>query len=291
MFREDGFSSRSIEIGRHLLTCKECRAKLPSVTPQEFRNCILGADSTRLDESEPKYRFFDFPVFSFARVTAFAGFAILLSAGLYFVGVQRFDRPETNVARSDNRAVPSGVDLMPVTSANPTTGRNEDSPVKNAGDPKRDPRLKSHLPKASQRNVEGVTASGPNVQHAETRGSENPCSGGATITIESTSDGKEVFLRWNSVKGAESYDIYISDLDENLVDHFESKSQTYYRSTVKFDSAQSYRWKLIITLKNGNRIVGPPQVIMSGTTSENSMKPDEIERKRGSFELRCVSPK
>jgi len=51
MFREDSFSSRSIEIGRHLLACKECRAKLPSVTPQEFRDCVRGADGARLAES------------------------------------------------------------------------------------------------------------------------------------------------------------------------------------------------------------------------------------------------
>ena len=62
MFREESFSSRSIEIGRHLLACKECRAKLPSVTPQDFRDCVLGADRARLDESDYKYRFLDFPI-------------------------------------------------------------------------------------------------------------------------------------------------------------------------------------------------------------------------------------
>ncbi|MBK9171382.1 MAG: hypothetical protein IPM28_00010 [Chloracidobacterium sp.] len=95
MFREDSFSSRSIEIGRHLLACKECRAKLPSVTPQEFRDCVLGADGSRLDESEHKSRFFNLPVLSVARVTAFAGFAILLLAGIYFVGVQQFGTSNT----------------------------------------------------------------------------------------------------------------------------------------------------------------------------------------------------
>jgi len=284
MFREDSFSSRSIEIGRHLLACKECRAKLPSVTPQEFRDCVLGANGEGLDESEHKYRFFDFPILSFARVMAFAGFAILLLAGIYFVGVQKFTTSNTVAAVTN--------ELNPVPDvANQTTHEKEQLPIKSVDVANRDSRPKPPLTKNDQRKGAGVPANGPKLQNAETRGSENPCSGGATISLESKSDGKEVFLRWNSVKGAESYDIYISDLDENLIDHFESKSQTYYRSAVRFDPAQSYRWKLIITLKNGNKIVGPPQILTSGKATEDNIKSGAMERQRGSFELRCVASK
>lgn len=56
MFREDTLSSRSLEIGRHLLTCKECRSKLPAVTSQEFRNCVLGRDDEGRDRSVPKQK-------------------------------------------------------------------------------------------------------------------------------------------------------------------------------------------------------------------------------------------
>ena len=290
MFREASFSSRSIEIGRHLLACKECRAKLPSVTPQEFRNCVLGADIPRLDESVPKYRFFDVSILSVARVTAFAGFAILLLAGIYFVGVQRFSTSETTVAKNENNAAGSALSPVPDTVTNPTT-HEKALPIKSADVPNKDPEPKPSSTKAVRRKVLGVTAREPKVQNAETRGSENPCSGGATINVESNSDGKEVFLKWNAVKGAVSYDIYISDLDENLVDHFESRSQTYYRSNVKLESAKSYRWKLIITLKNGNKIVGPPQVLTSGMTTDDTIKSGAVEKQRGSFELRCVAAK
>ncbi|MBK7510723.1 MAG: hypothetical protein IPI76_00415 [Chloracidobacterium sp.] len=102
MFREDSFSSRSIEIGRHLLVCKECRAKLPAVTPQEFRNCLLDADVVQPYGSEPKRRFFDFPILSFTKAAAFAGFAILLAAGIYFVGTDQFGSFETSVVKNEN---------------------------------------------------------------------------------------------------------------------------------------------------------------------------------------------
>ncbi|MBX3298518.1 MAG: hypothetical protein KF736_03515 [Acidobacteria bacterium] len=290
MFREDSFSYRSIEIGRHLLACKECRAKLPSVTPQEFRECVLGANGEGLDESEYKYRFFDFPILSFARVTAFAGFAILLLAGIYFVGVQKFTTSNT-VAKSENNAVTNELNPVPDSVANQANHEKEQLPIKSLDVPSRDSRPKLPLTKTDQRKKAGVTASGPKLQNAETRGSENPCSRGATISLESKADGKEVFLKWNSVKGAESYDIYISDLDENMIDHFESKSQTHYRSAVRLDPAKSYRWKLIITLKNGKKIVGPPQILTSGTSTEDNIESGAMERQRGSFELRCVVSK
>ncbi|MGD9630672.1 MAG: hypothetical protein AB7V18_15650 [Pyrinomonadaceae bacterium] len=116
---------------------------------------------------------------------------------------------------------------------------------------------------------------------AETRGIENPCSNGSIITVESVSDKNDIKLKWNAVRGAALYEIYIADLDENLVDHFESNSKTFYRSNIVLDSTKSYRWKLIITLKSGERIVGPPQVL----------KPTkgEVEKLQGSFEMRCVA--
>ena len=224
---------------------------------------------------------------SFARVTAFAGFAILLLAGIYFFGVQKFSTSNT-VAKSEKNAVTNELNPVPYTVANQTTHEKEQLPIKSVDVPNGDSRPKPPLSKTDQRKVAGVTASGPKFQNAETRGSENPCSGGATISLESKSDGKEVFLKWNSVKGAESYDIYISDLDENMIDHFESKSQTYYRSAVRLDPAKSYRWKLIMTLEVGRKCIGTPEMLTSGTATEDNIIPGAKERQRGSGELTCV---
>lgn len=291
MFREESFSSRSIEIGRHLMACKACRAKLPSVTPQEFRDCVLAADVPGLDKSDHNHRFFDFPMLSFARATAFAGLAILLIAGIYFVGIQRFNTSETTVAKNENNAAGSELNPVPDTVTNPTNDEKERLPVKTADVPNNDPGKKPSSTRAARRKVLGVAARERKVQNAETRGSENPCSGGATINLESNSDGKEVFLKWNAVKGAVSYDIYISDLDENLIDHFESKSQTEYRTIVQFDPDKAYQWKLIITLLNGKRIVGPSQVLKSVTDTEEPLNSKKAGRQRGTITIRCSETK
>ncbi len=293
IFREDSFSSRSIEIGRHLLACKECRAKLPSVTPQEFRDCVLGADVVQPYGSERKRRFFDFKILSFARAAAFAGLAVVLVAGIYFVGVYRSSTLETTVAKNENFAGRDGLNPVVETTATTPTPliENEQLPIKSVSRPDNDADRKRPSKKNDQRNIIGVAVREPKVRNVETRGNENPCSGGATINLESNSDGKEVFLKWNAVKGAQSYAIYISDLDENLIDHFESKSQTNYRSHLRFEPSKSYRWKLIIMMKNGKKIVGPPQVLNSAKNSDGSLKSGETDIKRGSFELRCVSQK
>jgi len=288
MFREDTLSSQSLEIGRHLLACKECRAKLPAVTLQDFRNCLLDPDVVQPYGSKPKRRFFDFPILSFTKAAAFAGFAILLAAGIYFVGTDQFGSFETSVVKNENNT-----DGLAQAKEIISKAPNEKGtlPLNVVAAPEKGSGPLHSSKKTSQPKVKGATTREPKVQNAETRGNENPCLEGAMINLESNSDGKEVFLKWNAVKGAQSYAIYISDLDENLIDQFESKSLTNYRSKVKLDPAKPYRWKLIITLKNGNKIVGPSQVITSGTTSENSIKYGEVERKRASFELRCVSPK
>lgn len=134
-------------------------------------------------------------------------------------------------------------------------------------------------------------AKAPAVRTVETRGDENPCSGGATVSLESNTNGKEIFLKWNPVKGAASYDIYISDLDENLIDHFESDSQTQYRSTVELEPERTYRWKLIITLSNGNKIVGPPQTLRPGGVLNRHQKKGATDKQRGTFAIRCVAAK
>ena len=260
VFREDSFSSRSLEIGRHLLVCKECRAKLPAVTPQEFQNCLLDAKVVQPFESEPKRRFFDYPILSFTRAAVYVGFAVLLVAGIYFVGVHRFSTLDTTVAKNEDYA--AGGELNPVVETTATAPtpliEKEQLPTKSGIQPDNNSVFKRSSKKNDQRNGSKVSARELRVQNAETRGNENPCSGGATINLESNSDGKEVFLKWNAVKGAQSYAIYISDLDENLIDQFESKSQTNYRSNLRFEPSKSYRWKLIIMMKNGKKIVGPP---------------------------------
>ena len=296
MFREESLSSRSIEIGRHLLICKECRAKLPSVTTQEFRNCVLDSEVVINGKVKLTSKLFPnvrLPRLSVARAAVFAGFAALLITGLYMARLRSgLMESEPIIAKNET----TSVQLEPV---HPASGTITDPPYAASQQPiSNDPEKKDEYserrqaPKRTGLNPSRKPVSrAPAVQTAETRGDENPCSGGATVSLESNTNGKEIFLKWNPVKGAASYDIYISDLDENLIDHFESDSQTQYRSTVELEPERTYRWKLIITLSNGNKIVGPPQTLRPGGVLNRHQKKGYTDKQRGTFAIRCVAAK
>lgn len=297
MFREESLSSRSIEMGRHLLICKECRTKLPSVTTQEFRNCVLDRELVNIDNGKSISRLFSFdriPRLSVARATVFAGFAILLLAGLYLVRVQSGSMDsEPMIAKNETTAVQ--LESVPPESRSvidpPSTASQH--PISNEPEKKDEYSERRQAPKRiSPSRGQKPAGRVPAIQIAETRGDENPCSGGATVNLESNTNGKEIFLKWNPVNGAASYDVYISDLDENLIDHFESGSQTQYRSTVELEPERTYRWKLIITLSNGNKIVGPPQVLKPGAVQDSRIKLGAtVNKQRGAFAVRCVAAK
>lgn len=296
MFREESLSSRSIEIGRHLLTCKECRTKLPSVTTQEFRNCISEAEGVNVGKGKFASRlfsFYQFPHLSVARATVFAGFTILLLAGLYLVRVQSgLMNSEPMVAKSD--ATPVQLESLLPESRSITDPQSVESPQANTDESAKKDEYSGNrrAPKRiSQNPGRRPEDKGSEIRTAETRGDENPCSGGATISLESNTSEKDILLKWNAVKGATSYDIYISDLDENLIEHFESDSQTQYRSAVKLEPEKTYRWKLIITLSSGSKIVGPPQVLKPGVVLVNEIKKGATEKYRTTFAVRCVETK
>ncbi|HMQ05536.1 MAG TPA: hypothetical protein PKD26_16585 [Pyrinomonadaceae bacterium] len=296
MFREESLSSRSIEIGRHLLTCKECRAKLPSVTKQEFRNCIIDSEVVNNGKVKLTSRLFPnirLPRLPIARPAVFAGLTILLLAGLYLVRVRSgFIDSEPIIAKNEVTSVP--LESVPPESRSvvePPPAASE-QPVSNEPEKKDEYSERRKLPKRMSLSPGRKPVGGaPAVRTAETRGDENPCSGGATVSLESNTDGKQILLKWNPVKGAASYDIYISDLDENLIDHFESDSQTQYRSTVELEPERTYRWKLIITLRNGNKIVGPPQTLKPGGVLNSHQKKVAVDKQRGTFAIRCVGAK
>ncbi len=290
VFRENSFSSRSLEIGRHLLVCKECRAKLPSVTPQEFRNCLLDADFEQPYGSEPKRLFFDFPIVSFTRAAAFAGLAVVLVAGIYFVGVYRSSTLETTVAKNEEYA-PGGElnSVVETTAISPTPLiEKEQLPIKSVIRPDNDSDRRRSFKKNDQRTIIGVAAREPKVRNAETRGNENPCSDGATINVESKSDGNAVFLKWNAVKGAQSYAVYISDLEEKLVDQFETDNGTSYTSRANFERSVVYKWRLIITLKSGKTVVGDSQKLLLNEPkwNKNSQRSSRTHT-RSEMNIRC----
>lgn len=290
MFREDSFSSRSIEMGRHLLACKECRAKLPSVTPQEFRDCVLGADIPRLDESEQEYRFLNLPILSFARVGAFAGFAVLLLAGIYFVGVQGLNSSGDIVVRSNEPPRETVFEVKPEGSVAGTTSGERDHAATRPTI-QTDLTTRSSNKKMSQVTTRKVATKVPQVRNSETRG-KLPCGGQRSVGLEARLTETGLLLRWNKVRGTVKLSVYLSDLDEKLIDHFETVDRTSHLVSAKLENENVYSLRLIVTLESGERIVSESQNFKVGDLTNNAKSIGAVSvQKKTAATVRCVEAK
>lgn len=290
MFRTDSFSSRSIEIGRHLLACKECRAKLPSVTPQDFRDCVLGADLPRLDESEQEYRFLNLPLLSFARVGAFAGFAVLLLAGIYFVGVQRLNSSRDIVVRSNEPPIETVFEVKPEGSVVGTASGERDHAATRPTIQTDVTTPPSNL-KTRQVTTRKVVTKAPEIRNSEARGNL-PCGGLRSVGLEARLTETGLLLRWNKVRGTVKLNVYLSDLEEKLIDHFETVDRISHLVSAKLDNETVYSLRLIVTLESGERIVSESQNFKVGDLTNNAKSGGAVTvQKKTAATVRCVEAK
>lgn len=290
MFRGDNFSSRSIEIGRHLLACKECRAKLPSVTPQKFRDCVLGADIPRLDESEQEYRFLNLPVLSFARVGAFAGFAVLLLAGIYFVGVHGLNSSRDIVVRSNEPPIETVFEVKPEGSVVGTASGERDHAATRPTIQTDVTTPPSNL-KTRQVTTRKVVTKAPEIRNSEARG-KLPCGGQRFVGLEARLSETGLLLRWDKVHGTVKLNVYLSDLDEKLIDHFETVDRTSHLVSAKLDNETVYRLRLIVTLESGEKIVSESQNFRVGDLANNAKSNGAVSvQRKTAATVRCVEAK
>lgn len=77
--------------------------------------------------------------------------------------------------------------------------------------------------------------------------------------------------------------VYISDDEEILIDEFETEQETSFVLKEKLDPTKTYKWKIIVTLENGQTMVGAAQKFTVKDFQTNKIKPDN---KKGA-DIRC----
>ena len=95
--------------------------------------------------------------------------------------------------------------------------------------------------------------------------------------------GETLVLKWKKVPNAAKYHLYVSDDEEILVDEYETERETSYALKKQLDPMKTYKWKVIITLENGNTIVGESQKFSPKDFRQNQKKSD----KKKKFDVRC----
>lgn len=306
-FRERRLSDQEQSAAtRHLLQCAICRGRLPLPTPEEFWRCLLGSDeeASQLTNSS---------LWISAKVSArgilgqfafrnavFAGLLLIAIAGLsWFLRMPVSSAVDENliaaVANDDsmnfshppvpNRAAQDETASIepPVSSGDSVKTRSETS--KRSLSTPGGVRVPT-----SQRNSRELPPREPQRQ-AETRG-KTPCTLQRFIVFDVRGSEAGLLVKWEKVKDAVKYSLYLSDLDERLIDHFETSDQISYRVKANLDTKTVYRIRLIATLENGDRIVSESRNFTVDELDKGSQSLGNIGvRKKTAASVRCVEVK
>ena len=122
------------------------------------------------------------------------------------------------------------------------------------------------------------------VNISSTRGGNLPkCSDQLSIGAAVEMQDKTIVLKWKEVPNAAKYHLYVSDDEEILVDEFETERETSYVLKKSLEWQKTYQWKVIVTLENGNTVVGDSREF----TFENLRLNQNKSEKKGNSETRC----
>lgn len=285
--------NESQTLGRHLLTCAECRKLLPMPSAERFWAAVMTdaaqADAPEKGESEnllsSLYSFLKFNyglVWGGAALIIVLGFSFLLWSGSAETGrevVQTFDN---ELISDPDFSLPSQFSVKDNSADSANSNR-----VVAVSSPKN---LKpdSPKPKISQNNP-GQDSRKPGLKQTNeiisaTRGVSAKCGEKQTIQVEFSADKENFVFRWKAVPKAAKYHLYISDDEEILIDEFETERETSYTLKKPLDPTKIYKWKVVVTTEDGKTIVGDSQKF---TSKDSALNRNKSERKEKS-QIRCT---
>lgn len=300
LFRKGTLSREDMRLtSRHLLECLSCRELLPMPTSSEFLDSMfIERDNSaftddaeeslgkkflsHLDSLRPMLR----PAFAALLFIAITG-----GLSLWFRSNPNNSTSANLVASIDSSELNKLDDFSPLqkdSSQRPTRKYPPDGtsrPSRMSISPNQKAATKSSIPRTGlpQRSKFNAPVD------SETRNLEPPCGPIGSIGLDTVAFDEGVKLIWSNVPKAARYAIYISDLNEKLVDHFETETDTSYVSKVRFEQDVVYKWRLVVTLQSGETISSGSQRFSLNDSGEiNSDKRKPRLQKRSSPNLRCT---
>lgn len=294
------------EVGRHLIACEACRAELPAPTPAQFRKALLHEadrdnDENVRDETSGLFAAISglWTAVQKQRTLAWTGAALFVLLGLSFI---------TLLNRSSQSNMDSDLALSPETERNePKFIQNEaiepDQKLTNnqkAG--LADLRISNKgegLPTSGSKKKTGNIPSDTGLRRTDTeklpgaepknvsatRGIVSPCGDQKSFGLELAATSEAVVLKWDKVPNASKYHLYISDDEEILIDEYETIHQTSYVLQKQLDKGKVYKWKVVIDLENGRKIIAVSQKFKSSAFHASQ----KGSVKRLNAEIRCSS--
>lgn len=271
----------SREIGRHLLRCMDCRGLLPLPDPGKFWTAVVSEEGSQNSQASDESPYSTSPYMGALRAffsrpsgLAWSGGALVVILGLALVllfstsnesGVESevaksfeietpISVPSHDQAEGPNVVFPDHADRNNLEVQQPDRVSTEQrSPGRR---PKQNSRSSSDNRAAAARLVSGGVSA--------TRGAVSKCGTERTFEMELGYVETDVVLKWRPVPNAAKYHLYVSDDEEILIDEFETENATSYLLKKQLDPKKSYKWKVLITLENGQVIAAGSQKLTSG---------------------------
>jgi len=280
------------EIGKHLLHCAECRKLLPMPSVERFWAAIMTDSEIQDAPQKEDTENFLSALTSFLKLQSgllWGGAALLIIfcfSFLLWLGsaessrevVQTFDNE-----LSSELNFPSAVQT-PI-KENLTSSADSNRPV--VPTPQK-LKLDSPKPKITQNNLsqdfkKPSLKQPPGETISATRGSSAKCSENREVEIELSLSKENLVFKWKKVPKAVKYHLYISDDEEILIDEYETETETTFVLNKKLDPLKTYKWKIIVTLENGQTIPGPSNKF---TVKDFQTKQMKSEKTRNA-DVRC----
>jgi len=297
LFRNGPFSREEArEATRHLLICRDCRDLLPKPSPEEFLKYVLLEQDNNSEKLNSSSRhnggFFSFldgfrPMLQPIAVVALL---MIVTAGLSFMILfePSASTDENLVASVKDNQLTDSDQILPVPGHEiyqPSNSNRIGDSKSEAGLTNRRQAIKPEKPKGKPLQV---PASSTRVE-TQTRSVDGPCSFNESISLETSVSDDGIRLTWNKVTNAAKYSVYISDLEEKLIDQFETDDETSYVSGANFERGIVYKWRLVITLNSGKTIVGDSQnfSLNGPNDSKNTQRNFQLDRQK-SMNIRCT---
>ena len=300
------------EIGRHLLQCDFCLKRLPQPTPEQFWAALMTENDVNDQEEEktdiPMRSGFFTGLFTPPKLLAWGagGLAIaLIFTVLLLFNLEKSFNGEREVAEVFNV---NNMDLdyrqnedreqivspsIPTLKPDNSSGSLEANPVVDFPQPKETPLQKRSRNISTEndlnRNSKKITPLKKAENFSSTRGIPAKCGEENPVEMEiGSTNNQALVFRWAKVPNAATYHLYISDDDEILIDEYETEQETSYVMRKPLDRAKTYKWKVIVTLENGNTTAGTSQKFTVEDIQQNQIRKSEKKRKS---EVRCAENK
>ena len=296
------------EIGRHLLQCDFCLERLPKPTTEQFWEALMTENDVNEEDADktdvsPRLGFVS-ELFTFPKGLTWSagGLAILIFMVLMWFSIATQSNKEIEVAQvfdteiaelKQNETIEGNIpqDNL-ISKPNDSTTSSEPNREVVISKPKnvnlqnrnRNLSIENNLSQQSKKIIPSEKLS----KISSTRGISANCSDENPIEMDFVTGKESTVFRWSKVPNAVKYNFYISDDEEILIDEYETEQETLYVMKKPLDAAKSYKWKVIVTLENGNTTVGASQKFTVGDIQQNQKKKSEKKRKS---EVRCVENK